>query len=423
VSPRDEWRQMFREAWRLQRDQFWTPDMSGVDWAAVHDRYLPLLDRVGTRAEFSDLIWEMQGELGTSHCYEMGGDYRPVPEWFQGFLGADLEYDRRTGTWKIARIPRGDSWDRANFSPLNSPSLNVREGDEILAVAGRKVGADCSPYECLVHRAQRAMTLTLRSRGKRRTISVRTLDEEYGLRYRDWVERNREYVHKKSKGRAGYVHVPDMGPFGYAMFHRYYATEVDRPGLVIDVRFNGGGHVSQLLLEKLVRRRIGYDAPRHMARFPYPDDAPMGPMVALTNEYAGSDGDIFSHAFKAYQLGPLIGKRTWGGVIGIWPRHALVDGTYTSQPEFGYWTTDAGWGLENYGTDPDIEVEIYPQDHRAGRDPQLDRGLEELEKIIRKHKPALPRLEDKPDLAPPKLPPATPARKQAPPKKKIRRRR
>ena len=422
VSPRDEWRQMFREAWRLQRDQFWTPDMSGVDWASVHDRYLPLLDRVGTRAEFSDLIWEMQGELGTSHCYEMGGDYRPVPEWFQGFLGADLEYDRRTGTWKIARIPRGDSWDRANFSPLNAPSLNVREGDEILAVAGRKVGADCSPYECLVHRAQRAMTLTLRSRGKRRTISVRTLDEEHGLRYRDWVERNREYVHKKSKGRAGYVHVPDMGPFGYAMFHRYYVTEVDRPGLVIDVRFNGGGHVSQLLLEKLMRRRIGYDAPRHMARYPYPDDAPVGPMVALTNEYAGSDGDIFSHSFKAYQLGPLIGKRTWGGVIGIWPRHALVDGTYTSQPEFGYWTTDAGWGLENYGTDPDIEVEIYPQDYRAGRDPQLDRGLEELEKIIRKHKPALPALEDKPNLAPPKLPPATPARKKTPKKKRRRRR-
>ncbi len=420
IVPQAEWRQMFREAWRLQRDQYWTPDMAGIDWKAIHDRYLGLIDRVSCRSEFSDLLWEMQGELGTSHCYEIGGDYRPEPAWHQGFLGADLELDRRNGVWRIARIPRGDSWDEKRAAPLAAPGLGISAGDEILEVAGLPVGKDISPYERLVNHAGAEVRIVVRSReasqsrrragakskpAAARTITVKLLREEYSLRYRDWVEANRARVHRETGGRVGYIHIPNMGPLGYSEFHRYFLTEVHKDGLVIDVRWNGGGHVSQLLLEKLLRKRIGYDANRWGVPESYPLDAPMGAMVAMTNEYAGSDGDIFSHSFKLFKLGPLIGKRTWGGVVGIWPRHSLVDGTVTTQPEFAFWFNDVGWGVENYGTDPDIEVEIKPQDHAAGRDPQMDRAVAEILKMLKKSPPRLPDLGNRPRKGAGKLPP------------------
>jgi len=407
VEPGDEWRQMFAEAWRLQRDQFWTEDMSHVDWNAVLERYLPLVDRCGSRGEFSDLLWEMQGELGTSHCYEMGGDYRPVPDYPQALLGADLRWDPKADAWVIGRLPRGDSWSPAASSPLSDPGLDVREGDLLVAVDGVPLDAGRTPGSCLVHKAGCDVRLTVRrpgARGKPREIAVRTLRAEFDLRYRDWVRANREKVHAATKGRVGYLHVPDMGPRGFAEFHRAFRNEMDKDGLIVDVRWNGGGHVSQLLLEKLARKRVGYDLSRWQGAMPYPTEAPVGPMVALTNEYAGSDGDIFSHCFKLYGLGPLIGKRTWGGVVGIWPRHALVDGTVTSQPEFSFWFTDVGWKVENYGTDPDIEVELPPHDHAAGRDPQLDRAVAELLAILKKAPPRPPELTGKPDLRPPRLP-------------------
>jgi tricorn protease len=240
--------------------------------------------------------------------------------------------------------------------------------------------------------------------GEVRTVTVRALRDEYGLRYRDWVEANRARVHAETGGRVGYLHIPDMGPLGYSEFHRAFPGEVDRDGLIVDVRWNGGGHVSQLLLEKLARRRVGYDTSRWGAPEPFPSDAPAGPMVAITNEHAGSDGDIFSHCFKLYRLGPLIGKRTWGGVVGIWPRHALVDGTWTTQPEFAFWFQDVGWGVENYGTEPDIEVEVRPQDHAAGRDPQLERGLVEVGRIMRRSPPRAPDFGARPVRRPGRLP-------------------
>jgi tricorn protease len=395
VVPGDEWRQMFTEAWRLQRDQYWRPDMAGVDWGEIADRYLPLVDRIGSRAEFSDLMWETQGELGTSHAYELGGDYRPEPSWLQGFLGADLAFDGRA--WRVVRIPRGDSWLSAASSPLAAPGVDVREGDRILAVEGQEVDAETSPYAALVDRAGRPVRLLIR-RGRRKahTVVVEALRNEFDLRYRDWVEANRRRVHEETGGRVGYVHIPDMGARGYAEFHRYFGAEVDYEGLIIDVRNNRGGHVSQLLLEKLARKRIGYDVARYGRPESYPQDAPMGPMVALTDEYSGSDGDIFSHSFKLFGLGPLIGKRTWGGVVGIFPRHALVDGTITTQPEFSFWFRDVGWGVENYGTDPDIDVEITPQDYAAGRDPQMDRAIAEVLSIIAQDQPSIPEFEEPP---------------------------
>src|SRR6185436_13819751 len=220
--------------------------------------------------------------------------------------------------------------------------------------------------------------LTVQSKTDRspRQITVQTLTDERPARYREWILAKRAHVHERSQGRLGYVHIPDMGAAGYAEFHRDYRIESDRAGLVVDVRYNRGGHVSQLLLEKLARRPIAYMKPRHGSPWSYPHDAVLGPRVAITNEFAGSDGDVFSHVFKLLGLGKLVGKRTWGGVIGIWPRHALVDGTVTTQPEFSFWFSDVGWRVENYGTDPDVVVEYRPQDYAAGIDPQLDEAID-----------------------------------------------
>jgi tricorn protease len=398
---------MFREAWRLQRDQFWTPDMSKVDWGAVHDRYLPLVDRVGSRAEFSDLMWEMQGELGTSHCYELGGDYRPEPAYQTGYLGADFEYDEQNGGWRVTKIIQGDSWGEKANSPLNRPGVNLREGDRLIAINGQPLDRDFPPTAVLVNLVGSEVTLTVAGEGEQtpRVVTVKTLSNEMPARYREWVEDNRRYVHEATNGRVGYVHIPDMGARGYAEFHRSYLAEVDRVGLIVDLRFNDGGHVSSLLLEKLARRRIGYDKKRWGEPEPYPLESVMGPIVALTNELAGSDGDIFSHGFKLMKLGPLVGKRTWGGVIGIWPRQALVDGTFTTQPEYSFWFEDVGWGVENYGTDPDIEIDNTPQDYARGIDAQLDRSIQEALRLLEENPPKMPDFSRRPSRALPTLPP------------------
>lgn len=398
VVPRLEWQQMYRDIWRLQREHFWNRNMSGVDWNQIYRRYLPLLDRLGSRAEFSDLIWEMQGELGTSHAYEWGGDYRKEPAYRQGFLGCDLKFDPRRRGYRVEKIVRGDSWDPKQASPLCQPGVNVQEGDLILEVDGRKVSRDHPPAEFLMNRPETEVELTIVGKSSRRPrrIAVKTLANEMPARYRDWVENNRSTVHRLSNNRIGYVHIPDMGVFGYAEFHRYFLTEIHYPGLIVDFRYNGGGHVSQLILEKLRRQRIGYDVNRWGQPEPYPNESVLGPIVAITNEYAGSDGDIVSHCFKLYKLGPLIGKRTWGGVIGISPYYYLTDGTLTTQPEYSFWFQDVGWGVENYGTDPDIEVDIRPQDFAQNRDPQLARALRECKRLLRIQKPKLPDFGKKP---------------------------
>ncbi|MFA1549716.1 S41 family peptidase [Actinomadura chokoriensis] len=378
VSPAIEWRQMLRETWILQREHFWDADMAGVDWDAVYRRYRPLVDRVTTRGEFSDLLWEMQGELGTSHAFEIGGEYRRQPVYDQGFLGVD--WTIADGRFVIAHIVGGDPWDASATSPLNRPGVDVRPGDAVIAVNGEPVAPGrVVPGERLVNLADAEVLLTVqRGGGEPFTVAVRTLADERPGRYRDWVSSNRALVHDRTGGRVGYIHVPDMGADGFAEFHRGFLGEHDREGLIVDVRFNGGGNVSGLLLEKLARQRLGYNFPRWGVPTPYPRQSPRGPMVAITNERTGSDGDIFSHAFKLLGLGPLIGKRTWGGVVGIWPRHRLADGTVTTQPEFSFTFDDVGWKVENYGTDPDIEVDITPQEHANGVDTQLERAIDEV---------------------------------------------
>jgi len=448
---------MFREAWRLQRDHFWNEEMSEVDWQIVYHRYFPLIQRVSSRTEFSDLMWEMQGELGTSHAYEIGGDYRSKPGFDQGFLGADVIWDSAASGYRLDKFILGDPWDDQAHSPLAAPGVDVRPGDLLVAVNGQPVNAAISPAQLLVNQAHEEVMLTIRRerdregdreedreedktesgeveneagmkkqevrQGKKngrkndgkndrglRTVTVHTLSNERAARYRAWVNGNRQRVHEASGGQVGYVHIPDMGSAGYAEFHRGYLAEVDKPALIVDVRFNGGGNVSSLLLDKLARRRLGYDLERWGGYSPYPRESVAGPLLALTNEHAGSDGDIFCHSFKLMGLGPLVGKRTWGGVVGTWPRHALVDGTVTTQPEFSFWFEDVGWNVENYGTDPDIDVDITPQDYRAGRDTQLERSIEEIMRLLEANPPMpLPDVSGRPSRALPKLPPRAPS--------------
>ncbi|WP_171112363.1 S41 family peptidase [Streptomyces sp. Z423-1] len=393
VDPAAEWRQMYDETGRIMRDHFWRPDMNGVDWDAVLDRYRPVLDRVATHDDLVDLLWEVQGELGTSHAYVIprgghGGGAR------QGLLGADISR-HPDGSWRIDGVLPSETSDPDARSPLAAPGVAVRAGDAIVAVAGRAVDPVTGPGPLLVGTADKPVELTVSPSGGgevRHAVVVPIADEE-PLRYHAWVADRRAYVHERSGGRLGYLHVPDMQAPGWAQIHRDLRVEVGREGLVVDLRENRGGHTSQLVVEKLARRIVGWAVPRGMRPYSYPQDAPRGPVVAVANEFSGSDGDIVNAAIKALGLGPVVGVRTWGGVIGIDSRYRLVDGTLVTQPKYAFWLDGYGWGVENHGVDPDVEVVQRPQDYAAGRDVQLDEAirlaLEALEESAAKTPPSL----------------------------------
>ncbi|MDE3270374.1 MAG: PDZ domain-containing protein [Pseudomonadota bacterium] len=404
VSPLAEWRQIYREAWCAQRDRFWTADMSGVDWQQVYKRYLPLLARVATRGELSDLLWEMQGELGTSHAYVMGGDYRDAPDYAQGCLGADFVYDATHAGYRVASIPCGDSWSKDKDSALNAAGADIKVGDILLAVGGQRVSQLVTPEHLLVNLAGQEVQVTFKCGDNTRVVTLKALRSDRELRYRAWVNRNRHYVHSKSEGKIGYVHIPHMMVAGFAEFERGFSAECHRAALLIDVRHNGGGYVSQYIFARLTQRVLGYDIRRWGAPISYPYPAAPAQMVAITDENSGSDGDVFSHCFKLLKLGKLIGKRTWGGVIGMDAGCEFVDGGRTTQPGYSCWFVDVGWGIENYGTDPDIEVDYRPQDYATGNDPQLDRGIAELMLQLETSPPQMPAFDQRPNLSLPRLP-------------------
>jgi tricorn protease len=396
VDPAAEWRQMYDETGRLMRDNFWRPDLGGVDWDAVLDRYRPVLERVATHDDLVDLLWEVHGELGTSHAYVMprggggGGDRA------QGLLGADISR-HEDGSWRNDRILPSETSDPDARAPLAAPGVAVRAGDAIVAVAGQPVDPVAGPGPLLVGTAGKPVELTISPSGggdPRHAVVVPLADEE-PLRYHDWVADRRAYVHEQSGGRLGYLHVPDMVGSGWAQLHRDLRIEVAREGLVVDVRENRGGHTSQLVVEKLARRIVGWDLPRGLRPYSYPEDAPRGPVVAVANEFSGSDGDIVNAAIKALGIGPVVGTRTWGGVIGIDSRYRLVDGTLVTQPKYAFWLEGYEWGVENHGVDPDVEVVQAPQDYAAGRDTQLDEAI----------RIALAALTENPAKAAPALPP------------------
>ncbi|GGR17961.1 S41 family peptidase [Streptomyces aurantiogriseus] len=394
VDPAAEWRQMYDETGRIMRDNFWRPDLGGVDWDGVLDRYRPVLERIATHDDLVDLLWEVHGELGTSHAYVIprggyGGGAR------QGLLGADISR-HEDGSWRIDRVLPSETSDPDAHSPLAAPGVAVLAGDAIVAVAGHPVDPVSGPGPLLVGTAGKAVELTVSPAGggEPRHAVVVPIDDEEPLRYHAWVADRRAYVHEKSGGRLGYLHVPDMVGSGWAQLHRDLRVEVAREGLVVDVRENRGGHTSQLVVEKLARRIVGWDVPRGMRPYSYPEDAPRGPVVAVADEFSGSDGDIVNAAIKALGIGPVVGTRTWGGTVGIDSRYRLVDGTLVTQPKYAIWLEGYDWGVENHGVDPDVEVVARPQDRAAGRDVQLDEAV----------RLALAALEETPARTPPTLP-------------------
>jgi tricorn protease len=396
VDPALEWAQMYAENGRLMRDHFWRTDMGGVDWQGELDRYRPLVAEVGSHDDLVDLLWEVQGELGTSHAYVWGSAPHVPASRRQGLLGADLSLV--DGSWVVSRVIPGETSDPHARSPLAAPGVAVRAGDALVAVDGRPVGL-AGPGALLVGTAGKPVELTVRPGGGgelRRVVVVPLADEE-PLRYHSWVADRRAFTHQLSGGRVGYLHVPDMMGAGWAQLHRDLRVELAREALVLDVRENGGGHTSQLVIEKLGRKVIGWSVARgYTASESYPQDAPRGPVVAVADEFAGSDGDIVNVAIKELGIGPVVGVRTWGGVIGIDMLYTLVDGTMVTQPRYASWFKGHGWAVENYGVDPDIEVVMSPSDRVSGRDPQLEKAvslaLESLSSSPAAHAPELPPL-------------------------------
>ncbi len=382
LDPREEWEQIYYEAWRHMRDFYWNENMSGVDWEAVRDQYATLLPGVATRDDLNDVIGEMIGELATSHTYRWGGDLGPgATSVSSGVLGADVV--REGDFFKVARIYRGDPAD-LDRSPLSAPGVGVREGDYLIAVNHRPFPTN-RPFESsLQGLAGKEVVLTVNSKASKsgaRDVVVKPLSSERRLRYIDWVRHNRETVLEKTGGKIGYVHIPNMGTEGLVEFNRWFYPQLDKEGMIVDVRWNGGGFVSQMILERFRRKIVSFDRSRGGAVYTYPYRTMNGPIVVLTNEEAGSDGDIFPYAVQMEKLGPVIGQRSWGGVVGIRNDKRLVDGGNLTQPEYAWWDPVGGWSIENQGVIPDIEVANLPQDAARGVDAQLDRGIEEVMKL------------------------------------------
>ncbi|MCX5246602.1 PDZ domain-containing protein [Streptomyces sp. NBC_00201] len=409
VCPAAEWRQSYEEAGRLIRAYFWDPGMCGIDWDAVLDQYRPLLERVASPDEFADLLREVLGELGTSHAYVTAARRNEGPPHYQrlqGLLGANLV--RRDEGWVVKRILPGESSDSKARSPL--AGTGIREGAVLTHVDGRPVDPARGPYPLLAGSGGTTVELTFTpaqgEAGRARRVAVVPLIDERPLRYQDWVAKRRAVVRELSGGRCGYLHIPDMGGSGWAQFNRDLRLEVSRPALIVDVRGNAGGHISELVVEKLTRKILGWDLTRNAQPVSYASNAPRGPVVALADEATSSDGDMITAAIKLLRLGPVIGQRTWGGVVGMTGRHRLGDGTVITVPMNAAWFDAYGWGVENRGVTPDLEILRTPLDWAEGRHAQLDDAVQLAVELLESNPPAIPPdYSNVPNRSRPKLPP------------------
>jgi tricorn protease len=380
--PAEEWNQIFNEVWRRYRDWFYVANMHGYDWVALREQYKPLLQYVAHRSDLNYVIAEMISELTVQHAYIDGGDFQIPPRPRVGLPGARFELDRAAGRYRISKIFQGQNDEDLYRSPLTEIGVNLSVGDYILAIDGEELKASDDPYRLLRNKADNPVQLTVNktpSLEGSRTVSYRPITDEGNLIYLDWVTANRKKVEEATGGRVGYIHVPDMGPAGMREFIKWYYPQIRKEGLIVDVRANGGGNVSRMLIERLRRKVLALGFSRTVEEAStYPDAVFTGPMVALLDGNSASDGDIFPAMFRESGLGPLIGKRSWGGVVGITNRGTLIDGGTVNVPEFGFTNKNGGWIIEGYGVDPDIEVDNDPKSEIAGRDPQLERGIAEL---------------------------------------------
>ncbi|MFF8543837.1 S41 family peptidase [Streptomyces werraensis] len=407
ADPAAEWRQAYAEAGRLIRAYFWEPDMCGIDWDGVLEQYRPLVERVASPDEFADLLREVLGELGTSHAYVTAARRNEGPPHYQrrqGLLGATLVH--RDAGWTVRRILPGESSDSRARSPL--AGTGIREGSVLTHVDGRPVDPVTGPYPLLAAAGGTTVELTFSPEGEGppRRVAVVPLVDETPLRYQDWVAKRRAVVRELSGGRCGYLHIPDMGGSGWAQFNRDVRMEMSRPALIVDVRGNAGGHISELVVEKLTRTIIGWDLTRDAQPVSYASNAPRGPVVALADEATSSDGDMITAAFKLLKLGPVVGQRTWGGVVGMTGRHRLGDGTVITVPMNAAWFDAYGWSVENRGVDPDLEALRTPLDWAEGRHAVLDDAVRLALDLLEAEPPASPPgYADVPDRSRPKLPP------------------
>jgi len=385
VSKREEFQQIFDEAWRVQRDWFYDKDMHGVNWKKVGEKYRKFLPYCGTRGDVNYLIGEMIAELNAGHTYISGGDmeaggYRVGT----GSLGADI-VGSDSGYPQIQRIVRGDTWDDQAFSPLLEPGCPIREGHYLLAVDGIKIEKGENFYKYLQGKSGRVVELTFNANpeweGSEKYL-VKTLRSEYTLRYREWVNHNFDYVDKQTQGRVGYVHIPAMGAGGLAEFAKVFYPQHYKEGMIVDVRYNGGGFTSKQIIDRLERKINTMDQPREGKPSPVPERTFRGHLVLLLNRDTGSDGEIFSEAWKLRGFGPAIGQRTWGGAVGIETHQPLVDGAVTTPPQFGHYDLSGKWSIEGRGVEPDIVVINMPSEVLKGMDAQLFKGIEYLLKKI-----------------------------------------
>jgi len=400
VEPREEWRQMFIDAWRIMRDWFYDPELHQIDWEAIRDQYLPMVDDCASRDDLTYVIRELISELNVGHAYYNVGTQDPQPNVAVGLLGADFELV--DGAYRIVEILRGADWDTDVRSPLDQPGIDVREGDWLLAVNGVPLDVERDPWAALIGAVGRAITLTVSDRptidDEAREVIVTPIANEGALRYRAWVERNRRHVADGTDGRVGYIHVPDTGINGQNELFRQFFGQRHLDGLIIDERWNGGGQIPTRFIELLNRPLVNAWARRDGKDWLWPPDAHFGPKCMLINGLAGSGGDAFPHYFREAGLGKLIGTRTWGGLVGISGNPRLIDGTGVNVPTFGFYRPDGRWAIEGHGVDPDLEVIDDPALMLDGGDPQLDAAIKHMLEEIRVNpfvRPTRPRSPDR----------------------------
>jgi tricorn protease len=400
IDPVLEWKQLFNDAWRLQRDLFYDPGLHGVDWNEMRRRYAKLLDDAVTRWDVNYVIGELIGELNSSHTYRSGGDTENSPQRGVGYLGCDFTLEN--GAYRIQRIVTSAVWDAEVRSSLKQPGVNVKEGDYLLAVNGTSLDTTQDPWAAFQGLAGTTVMLTVNDKPQKegsREVLVQTLSSEARLRHLAWIESNRQRVEKASDGKIGYVYVPDTGVNGQNELMRQFRAQIDKPGLVIDERFNSGGQIPDRFVELLNRPVKNYWAVRDGVDWQWPQVTHAGPKAMLINGWSGSGGDCFPYYFKQAGLGPLVGTRTWGGLIGMTGAPGLIDGGSVTVPTFGIYNLKGEWIIEGYGVDPDIRVVDDPALMAKGKDPQLDRAVEEVLKSLKKNPPPTARKPKYPNRA------------------------
>ena len=405
VDPIAEWKQMYREVWRIERSYFYDPNLHGVNTADSEKEYEKYLDSLSSRSDLNYIFKDMLSEMTSGHLRGGGGNIPLAKTIPGGLLGAD--YEIANGRYRIKKIYVGESWNPQLQAPLAQPGLNVNEGDYLLSVSGQELTGKDDVSRLLENTAGKPVILKIGadpSGADAREITVVPIASELQLRHAEWIAANRRKVDQLSGGKLAYVYLPDTGQGGLTNFNRYYYAQSDKQGAVIDERFNSGGQVADYIIEAMRRQLMGFWSPRYGAIYRTPAASIQGPKVMIINEMAGSGGDMMPWMFRYTKLGPLIGKRTWGGLIGVSQYPTLMDGGNVTSPNFGFFSPEGAWDVENHGVAPDVEIEMEPKLVAEGHDPQLERAVAMTLQLLEKNPPVLPKRPEFPNYQRPAKP-------------------